>query len=461
MNLAEKRQTEEIGEDAFTILKHLKENGKAGRSNKLADVKASLEPLVSMDFDRYFFFLRKFHYIAMDREAQLKVTDTGERLLDDGGGDKFTIEVKGFFLEEDDGPPPDQATSPSVEPLREVAPPAIAPAITTKSTPARPVSTPFPGFTSAFRPESAVPIPSPGAGESVDAQGRYSRLEPIGQGPLAAVFRARVNSLNVEVCVKELKDLPAYFSFLQRTEIGKRLKKELCAQAQVRHPCVVQVLDQTTEGSRPHFVTDLLYGSLKDRLAQKAGKGLEPKQALRWFLQAAYGLRAAHQHGLTHHNLKPENLLFDTYGNVKVADFGLTRLMDVDGAMPQVFLGTSGVPYLAPELLQKRKDVEVGASADVYALGVLLYEMLTGSLPGRRSPMPSQVNPEVPEKLDALFDTMTQDKREARPPDMDAVLQEFYGAFAGGEYLGRDDLILGSAHPSVTGPETLHELTLG
>jgi hypothetical protein len=446
MNPAQQRDA--VGEDALTILKTLHENGRQGRSNKLADVKAVLEPMVSMDFDRYFFFLRKFHYIAMDREAQLKLTDMGERLLDQGPNDKFTHEVQDFFRDDDAG---------TID-MDVVHPPPIAPLRAGRKVETPAPFTSFSGHrTEARETKDALPATS---SEPLDSQGRYARLEPVGQGPLGSVYRARLNSLGVEVCVKELKDLPSYFSFLQRTEIGKRLKKELCAQAQVRHPSVVQVLDQTAESARPHFVTELFYGSLRERLSARAGKGLVLKQALRWFLQAAYGLRAAHQQGLTHHNLKPENVLFDAYGNVKLSDFGLTRLMEADGAMPQVFLGTTGVPYLAPELLQRKKEAEAGAPADIYALGVLLYEMLTGALPGRRSPLPSEVNPEVPKKVDELFDRMTQDKREARQPDMDAVLQEFYAAFAG-EYMQKDDLIVGSAHPNVSGPESLHELTMG
>ncbi len=110
--------------------------------------------------------------------------------------------------------------------------------------------------------------------------------------------------------------------------------------------------------------------------------------------------------------------------------------------MPQVFVGTGSLSYLAPELIAKAKDA--GAAADVYGLGILLYEMLTGAIPGRRSPLPSEVNTEVPSKLDPIFDKMTQDRREARYPDFDAMLDEFYGAFSDGEYLGRGDLVLSS-----------------
>src|SRR5271168_1515289 len=89
-----------VSGEALFILKNLRENGRLGRSNKLADVKTALEPAVSLEFDTYFFFLRKFHYIAMDREAQLKLTDQGERVVEGDSDDKFSAEVGEFFADQ-------------------------------------------------------------------------------------------------------------------------------------------------------------------------------------------------------------------------------------------------------------------------------------------------------------------------------------------------------------------------
>ncbi|AKF79795.1 protein kinase [Myxococcus fulvus 124B02] len=516
-----------VSGEALFILRNLRENGQLGRSNKLADVKAALEPSVSLDFDNYFFFLRKFHYIAMDREAQLKLTEQGERVAGGELSDKFSVEVGEFFADQlasaEDEPPVAQGTEESLvlpppppellldeaevvpTAATQVAPPPspppmppmraarsampaldLTPPPNTSQVPVVPVPAPFtpPGPVALITPampeprrETSIglaptaPLPlappsssaapsmpppaatSPVAAAPVAPKGteldlRYQKFDPIGTGPLGTVFKGRFTALGLDICLKELKDIFGYFSFLQRGEVLKRLKKELCAQAQVRHPGIVQVVDQNVEASRPYFVLELMNGSLKERLDAGGGSGVPVPFALRTFLQMAYGLRAAHATGLTHHNLKPENVLFDAYGNAKLSDFGLGRVVEVDATkgMPQVFVGTGGMAYMAPELMN-RGAKDPGPSADVYGLGILLYEMLTGQIPGRRSPLPSEVNPEAPSGLDQLFDKATQDKREQRYPDVDAMLEDFYKAFPEKEFLVRNDLILSSESP--------------
>ncbi len=470
---------EQVSNEALFILKSLKDNLRTGRSNKLADVKSSLERNVSLEFDSYFFFLRKFHYIAMDREAQLKLTDHGERVVEGDYLDKFSGEVGDFFAdqisEQSSGgaepPPPPPATDlvldnqgqampppppprgrkgPQIdEPLvpqvgsHEPRPPAYVPP---------PPPAPLPLTATVPQPmQLTQPVmssgPSPAGGKGQDIDLRYVKYDPIGSGPLGTVFKGKHNALGLDVCVKELKDIFGYFSFLQRGEVIKRLKKELCAQAQVRHPAIATILDQNTDVARPYFVMELCKGNLREKLDQAGGKGISVPLAIRYFLQLAYALRSAHQTGLTHHNIKPENVLFDGYGNVKLADFGLSRVIEVDQTkgMPQVFVGTGGMGYMSPELLARNKDV--GATADVYGLGILLYEMVTGQIPGRRSPLPSEINSEVPSKLDPIFDKMTQDRRDSRYPDFEAMLDDFYGAFTDGEYLVKGDLILWSEAP--------------
>jgi serine/threonine protein kinase len=473
---------DKVSNEALYILKSLRENSRLGRSNKLADVKSNLEPSVSLEFDSYFFFLRKFHYIAMDREAQLKLTDQGERVVDGDTIEKFSGEVGEFFADQILGTDGENATfietqsslgiKPPPPPVNDLdlgghdhpgrgrkaappppppPPPVDEPLIPHSTAPeSRPIGSsyaPPPPPPMATIPLTAVATSSPQGGAAAKGQDidlRYVKYDPIGSGPLGTVFKGKHNALGLDICVKELKDIFGYFSFLQRGEVIKRLKKELCAQAQVKHPGVVQVLDQNTDVARPYFVMELLKGSLREKLEQGGGKGVPVQLGIRYFLQLAYALRSAHQAGLTHHNLKPENVLFDTWGNAKLSDFGLSRVIEVDQTkgMPQVFVGTGGMGYMSPELIARSKDV--GPSSDVYGLGILLYEMMTGQIPGRRSPLPSEVNSECPSKLDPIFDKMTQDRKDQRYPDLDSMLDDFYGAFTDSEYLSKGDLILWS-----------------
>lgn len=489
--------------DALFILKSLKENARLGRSNKLADVKLVLENSVALEFDSYFFFLRKFHYIAMDREAQLKLTEQGERVVDGEHVVRFTGEVAEFFADQipvDEPtenrapvaalslttlatpetvvpeaipvplPVPVQIPAPVPAPVPrasrrsgvEEAPAAAHgpaphaanphPTVPEPKTPSQvllaPPPPPPPPSSSGPLPLTAAMVSSPSQVGLVkgsppqDTDARYQRGDQLGSGPLGIVYRGRHVALGIDVCVKELKDIFGYFSFLQRGEVTKRMRRELCAQAQLRHPGVVQLFDQNTDAQRPSYVMELCRGSLKERLDAGGGKGVPVPLAMRYFLQLAYALRAAHQQGLTHHNIKPENVLFDACGNAKLSDFGLSRVIEVDAAkgMPQVFVGTGGMAYLSPELMARSKDA--GAAADVYGLGILLYEMLTGQLPGRRSPLPSELNADCPAAVDPIFDRMTHDRRESRYADFDAVLDDFYVAFGDKTYLSKGDLIL-------------------
>jgi eukaryotic-like serine/threonine-protein kinase len=442
---------DKLGGDALFILKSIKENARQGRATKLADAKLVLESQVSLEFDSYFFFLRKFHYLAMDREAQLKLTEQGEQVVEGDQGDRFTQEIAEFFREQLEPGLPDHtllSVAPAIAPLTDLPlentmPQPPSRGGSRKPTPDDLLAPPQPPAPVPLPLTAAISAPTAPRGQDLDL--RYQKNEQLGQGPLGTVFKGRHNALGLEVCVKELKDIFGYFSFLQRGEVIKRLKRELCAQAQVRHPGVVQVLDQNTDVARPYYVMELCRGTLREKLDSLGGsKGIPVDQAMRYFLQLAYALRAAHQQGLTHHNLKPENVLFDAFGNAKLSDFGLSRVIEVDASkgMPQVFVGTGGMGYMSPELISRGK--EIGPASDVYGLGILLYEMLTGQLPGRRSPLPSEINAEVPAALDPIFDKMTQDRKETRYPDFEAVFDDFYSAFADRTYLDRGDLILWS-----------------
>src|SRR5690606_10984918 len=218
---------------------------------------------------------------------------------------------------------------------------------------------------SGSRPTPVAPPSAPSAEVRFDS--RFERGEELGSGPMGTVYAGEQVSLGVPEAIKEFKDIFGYFSFLQRNEVISRLEQELRAQASLQHPSVVRVLERNVEVERPYFVTERLASNLREKLTDAGEEGLDVKWAIRAFLQTAYALRAAHAAETTHHNLKPENLLLDAQGNVHLSDFGLSRILEVDANLPQVFLGAGGMPYLAPELLAREQDAGVGA--DVYGLG--------------------------------------------------------------------------------------------
>jgi tRNA A-37 threonylcarbamoyl transferase component Bud32 len=201
----------------------------------------------------------------------------------------------------------------------------------------------------------------------------YDVLEPLGEGGMGAVWKARQTNLNRLVALKMvLGDQRAGSKELIR------FLAEAEAVAAVRHPHVVQVYEYGEAGGRPFLALEYLPGgSLADRLKQDGR--LDPKAAAELVGTLAAALQAAHDLGIVHRDLKPGNVLFDDRGTPKVTDFGLAkRAGGGDLTSTRAVLGTPA--YMAPE--QARGDTKfVGPQADVYSLGVILYECLTGTKP--------------------------------------------------------------------------------
>jgi serine/threonine protein kinase len=252
---------------------------------------------------------------------------------------------------------------------------------------------------------------------------RYMRFEALGSGGIGTVWRGRMLSTDRPVALKTVEGPFEFFPAEQRAEIVRRLHLCVRDHARLVSPYIVQVLDQNTDHDPPYFVTELAPGGSLRTLLN--GKALPAQLAIRYFVQISLALRAAHAHGLAHRDLKPENVLLDENGNVKLSDFGLTRIVERDGSkINQVYVGFGSVGYMAPENF--RQDTEIGVASDLYALGIVLYEMLCGELPGRRSPMPSEVVPKLPSRIDDIFDQLTQDEPEKRPDDVEAVLHAIW-----------------------------------
>lgn len=216
----------------------------------------------------------------------------------------------------------------------------------------------------------------------------------LGRGGMGAVYLARQVSLDREVALKVLnQELAGEPLFLER------LEREAQTMARLRHPNIVAVHDFHRSDEGAAIVMEFIEGgSLRDWMRQHP-YGAPIDETLDVVKQVSAGLSAAHGAGVVHRDLKPENLLLDPHGVIRVTDFGLAVPMRGESAR-LTLTGTSvgTVDYMAPEQV---RGSEVDARADIYAIGVLLYEMLTGHTPRGSFDPPKAFRPELPEPINA------------------------------------------------------------
>nr|WP_246256624.1 Stk1 family PASTA domain-containing Ser/Thr kinase [Isoptericola halotolerans] len=203
--------------------------------------------------------------------------------------------------------------------------------------------------------------------------GRYEIVARVARGGMATVYRAQDRRLGREVAVKVMH--PHLAEGVEGASFVSRFRREARASARLSHPGVVAVYDQGVDGATSYLTMEYVPGTnLRGEL--QAGP-LTVDRALDVAEQVLAALSAAHRVGLVHRDVKPENVLIDDDGQVKVADFGLARAVtEVTSTATGTILGT--VAYLAPEVITSGGCTP---ATDVYAVGVLLHEMLTGSLP--------------------------------------------------------------------------------
>ena len=236
--------------------------------------------------------------------------------------------------------------------------------------------------------------------------GRYRLVELLGQGGMATIFRAVDTQLGRDVAIKLLR--PEY---LQDPDFSSRFRQEAQAAASLTHPNVVTVYDYGEDPSGPYIVMEIIDGEDLSTIIRRSG-ALPPRQATRIAAAVARALAAAHARGLIHRDVKPGNVLIGRDGQVKVVDFGIARAVaEAQVTLPGTTLGS--VHYFSPE--QARGEPATEAS-DVYALGIVLYELLTGVRPWEGdsaasvglarlsgpAPDPTTVRPSVPPDLAAI-----------------------------------------------------------
>lgn len=274
--------------------------------------------------------------------------------------------------------------------------------------------------------------------------GNYVLMEEIGAGGMGQVFKAQHRRMNRLVAIKLLP--PATMKDKVAIE---RFEREIKASAKISHPNVVAAYDSDCANGVHFLVMELVEGKDLAALVKRNGP-FSISQAVNCVLQAARGLEVAHKKGIIHRDIKPNNLLMDTEGTVKILDMGLARLgVDVDGN-PQADLTSTGtimgtVDYMAPEQALDTKTAD--ARADVYALGCSMFYLLTGKatydgdtimkklLAHREQPIPSLVacRPDASQQLDAVFQKMVAKKLEDRYQSMSEVIADLEPLEAGNQ----------------------------
>jgi len=256
--------------------------------------------------------------------------------------------------------------------------------------------------------------------------GRYRVRARIARGGMATVYVATDLRLERRIA---LKVMHAHLS--DDSAFQSRFIQEARAAARLADPHVVNVFDQGQDGELAYLVMEYLPGiTLRELLREQ--KRLTVPQTITIMDAVLAGLSAAHRAGIVHRDVKPENVLLAEDGRIKIGDFGLARATTANTATGQQLLGT--IAYLAPELVTRGT---ADARSDIYALGIMLYEMLVGEQPYKGEqpmqiafqhatesvPRPSVRNPGVPEQLDELVLWATEKSPDERPDDAQQMLE--------------------------------------
>ncbi|HKS79754.1 MAG TPA: protein kinase [Gaiellaceae bacterium] len=264
---------------------------------------------------------------------------------------------------------------------------------------------------------------------------RYELEELVGSGGMSDVFRARDNQLDRRVAIKILHE-----RYAGDPEYLTRFRTEARSVARLSHPNIVTVIDRGDDDGRQFIVFEHVDGENLKELVRRSGR-LPVRRAIELALQVADGLAFAHQEGLVHRDVKPQNVLLSREGEVKVTDFGIARSLEVEHGVTQTgtVLGTG--EYLAPE---QASGKPISPATDVYSLGVVLWEMLAGEVPFSgenfvavalrhvNEPVPSlrEVRPDVSPRLAAAVERALAKDPAHRFPSMAALAKELRACLA-------------------------------
>ena len=264
---------------------------------------------------------------------------------------------------------------------------------------------------------------------------RYELEEVVGTGGMSSVYRAHDRLLERDVALKVLHD-----QFGEDGEHVERFRHEARVVAALSHPNIVTVIDRGEQNGRQFIVFEYVAGENLKSLIQREAP-LSEDEAVELGLQIARALAFAHEHGLCHRDVKPQNVLLADGSEAKVTDFGIARSLDVRDGITQTgtVLGTSD--YIAPE---QARGSRATVQTDIYSLGVVLYELLTGELPFRgenfvavamrhiNDPVPSvrALRPDVSPRLDAAIQRAMAKEPRQRFGSMDEFAAELEACLA-------------------------------
>ncbi len=280
---------------------------------------------------------------------------------------------------------------------------------------------------SAYTRTVSVNTSDPMIGRLID--GRYQVRSRIARGGMATVYLATDLRLERRVAVKVM-----HGHLADDSQFKQRFIQEARSAARLAHPNVVNVFDQGQDADSAYLVMEYLPGITLRDLLQEYGS-LTSQQTIDITEAVLSGLAAAHKAGIVHRDLKPENVLLADDGRIKIGDFGLARAASANTATGAALLGT--IAYLSPELVTRGV---ADTRSDIYAVGIMMYEMLTGEQPFKGEqpmqiayqhandtvPTPSAKNPKVPAELDELVLWATARDPEQRPRDAKVMLDQVH-----------------------------------
>lgn len=266
--------------------------------------------------------------------------------------------------------------------------------------------------------------------------GQYEILEKIGIGGMATVYKAHQRKLDRSVAVKIMHQTIA-----QDENFLARFEREARIIAKLDHPYIVPIYDYDTYENQPYLVMKYVDGqTLKAVLRQGP---VQPKEVLRILERVGSALQYAHEHGILHRDIKPSNIMLDNRGEVYLMDFGLARITQSGESTmsADVMLGTPH--YISPEQAQGNKDLD--SRTDVYSLGVVLYELVTGRVPfmgdtsyaivhaqiTEKPPSPREINPNIPPSVEAVLLRALAKNRDDRYQSVKALVDAYRDAIQG------------------------------